>query len=762
MKKLYTLILISVLGLNLAKAQAPIFFSEYIEGSSNNKALEIYNPTDAAVSLDDYRISQSVNGGDWEYYHEFPAGASIDAGGVWVLLNNGTSTDYFLEADADEFLSYPSVVHHNGDDARGIIYVTVTDSTLIDVIGIPTEDPGSAWDVAGVDGATADHTLVRKNHILVGNTDWTAAAGTDAMSSEWMVYDQNFFDSLGVHTFIPLISDITLTGEGGASTIIVDKGTLQINAEILPTGAAHKSLAWSVSNPVLASVSEDGLVSAINDGVVTITATALDGSNISGTIDITNSNQTLVVPVAYIVVSGTGGDTTITENGGTLQMTADILPAEASDKTVTWSVDDTNIATIDANGMLTAVGNGTVSVTATANDGYGGTGSLDVYVSGQYDVELADLTALKAEDPTDESTVYKITGKVLLTYTQSYRNKKYVQDAAGGVEIDDNPGNITTAYSVGDSIAGLIGTIEEYNGMLQFHPDCDPGAAVSTGNAVVPVVLTPTALIADLDLYESRMVTLESVTFLDADGVLEFDNGDYFDLTDKVDTLTLKVSFYDTDLTGMVVPDSAHVSGIVLDNKGEVLISPRSAADVVELVLYVPSDDASITDLQVAGTTVTGFTPAQLSYNVVLPGGTTTPPAVTAVTSNDSAVVSVTDATDLAGDEAARTTTVLITAEDGVATKTYTVIFSLAVGVENLEGASMEIYPVPADNQLFIKSSVSLSELRIISITGSTLKVVELSGEKNAQLNISNLKNGVYFLKLSGESSSRILRFVKN
>jgi len=763
MKKLYTLILISVLSLGLAKAQAPIFFSEYIEGSSNNKALEIHNPTDATVDLDDYRIAQSVNGGDWEYYHEFPAGASIDAGGVWVILNDGTSTDYFLEADADEFLSYPSVTHHSGDDARGILYVTDTDSTLIDVIGIPTEDPGSGWSVAGITNGTYNHTLVRKNHILTGNTDWADAAGTSEKDSEWMVYDQNFFDSLGVHTYIPIVdvTTINLTGAGDATTIETDKGTLQITAEVLPADASDKSLEWSVSDNTLATVTADGLVSAINDGVVTVTATALDGSGVTGTIDITNSNQTPVVPVATVNVTGTGGATSISADDGTLQMLAEVLPADASDATVLWSVDDTDIGTIDANGMLTALSNGTVTVTATANDGFGALGTLDVAISNQFDVELADLTALKAQDPNDESTVYKITGKVLITYTQSYRHKKYVQDAAGGVEIDDNPGAITTTYSVGDSIAGLIGTIEEYNGLLQFHPQADPGAAVSTGNPIVPVVLTPAALIADVDLYESRVVTLESVTFIDANGVLEFDNGDYLDLTDAVDTLTCKVSFYDTDLTGMVVPDSAHVSGIVFDYKGDALISPRSAADVVELVLYVPSNDASITDLQVDGTTVTGFTPAQLSYNVVLPGGTSTPPAVTAVTSNDSAVVSVTDATDLTGDEAARTTTVLITAEDEVTTKTYTIIFSLAVGVENLDGASMEIFPVPANNELFVKSTESLSELRVINITGSTMQVVELSGEKNAQLNISELESGVYFLKLSGESSTQILRFVK-
>jgi hypothetical protein len=182
---------------------ADLFFSEYIEGSSNNKALELFNGSDAAVNLDDYRIAQSVNGGGWQYYHYFPQGATLDTGDVWVILNEGTSSDYYLAADADEVLPYPSVVHHNGDDARGIekrfIYGTDTTWVLIDVIGIPDEDPGYGWDVAGVTEATKNHTLIRKSTVTMGNIDWAASAGTDEATSEWVVMPENTFAFLGSH-----------------------------------------------------------------------------------------------------------------------------------------------------------------------------------------------------------------------------------------------------------------------------------------------------------------------------------------------------------------------------------------------------------------------------------------------------------------------------------------------------------------------------------------------------------------------------------
>ncbi len=763
MKKHYTLILLAIFAMSFVNAQAPLLFSEYIEGGGNNKALEIHNPTDAAVDLAMYQIAQAHNGEGWEFYHTFPADASIEAGDVWVIITDQTEEALYPAADADEVLSYPSVIHHSGDDARGLVYVTDTDTTLIDIIGIPDERPKDGWDVAGISAATYDHTLVRKNHIVAGTTDWTTAAGTDAYDSEWMVYDKNFFDSLGVHTFIPLVdvATINLTSEGDATAIDTDKGTLQITAEILPANATDMRIVWSVSDFTLASITQEGLLSAINDGVVTITASALDGSGVTGTLDITNSNQTPVVPVSTVTVTGEGGASTITENGGSLQMMAEVLPADATDATVLWSVSDSSIAKINQNGMLSAKNIGTVTVSATANDGFGGVGTLDVVITNQF-TELADLTELRTMDVSDKSSVYKITGEVLITYKQSYRSKKYVQDAAAGVEIDDPDANITTDYAVGDVITGLMGTIEERNGVLQFHPVADPGAASSTGNEITPIVLTPATLIAEHDLYESMVVGLESVTFPDADGAIAFENGDSYDLADATDTLVCRVSFYDTDLTGTVIPDSANVAGIVQEYKGTVQLAPRSGADVEELIYYMPSSDASISDLLVDSVSVDGFSPAQLTYNVVLPASTTEVPPVTAVTNNDSAVVSVTDAANLTGTEAERTSTVLITAEDKVSTKTYQVIFSLAVGIADLEGESIEIYPVPANDFLHVKGMESLRELRMINITGSTVMIIELSGEKSTQLDISYLESGVYFLKLSGDSSTTILRFVKN
>ncbi|MBN1388709.1 MAG: Ig-like domain-containing protein [Bacteroidales bacterium] len=179
------------------------------------------------------------------------------------------------------------------------------------------------------------------------------------------------------------VESITVNGEGGANTITTDDGTLQLSVIVLPSDATDKTITWSIiSNTGQATISSTGLVTAIKDGTVTARATANDGSGVSGTFIITISNQ--VIPVESITLIGEGGSSTIGENNGTLQLFANVLPSNATDKTVSWSIiDGTGQATISSTGLVTAVENGTVTARAIANDGSGVYGILVVTISNQ-------------------------------------------------------------------------------------------------------------------------------------------------------------------------------------------------------------------------------------------------------------------------------------------------------------------------------------------------------------------------------------------
>ncbi|MBN1417017.1 MAG: Ig-like domain-containing protein [Bacteroidales bacterium] len=177
---------------------------------------------------------------------------------------------------------------------------------------------------------------------------------------------------------LDLVEDFNITGAGGANTITTDKGTLQMSAEALPAEATNKEFTWSVVNGTgIATISETGLLSAECNGTVYATATANDYGAYSEQYEVTLSNQTYLV----VSVSVTSDGNTITQAGGTKQMTANVVPACANDISVTWSLSPEGVATIDANGLLTAVSDGSVVVTATANDGSGKSGSKTILIS---------------------------------------------------------------------------------------------------------------------------------------------------------------------------------------------------------------------------------------------------------------------------------------------------------------------------------------------------------------------------------------------
>jgi len=188
-----------------------LFFSEYGEGTSNNKYLEIYNGTGTDVDLGNYLIMQINNGGNWYENIDTLSGTLVD-GDVYVVAN--ISADASILADAD--LTESAITNFNGDDARCLIKVVNGDTTILDYIGSAPEDPGSGWAVAGTADATKNHTLVRKSSITSGTTNWTVAAGTNAADSEWIVHDQNTWSYLGSHT----MTEPNLLSEGFENGVI--------------------------------------------------------------------------------------------------------------------------------------------------------------------------------------------------------------------------------------------------------------------------------------------------------------------------------------------------------------------------------------------------------------------------------------------------------------------------------------------------------------------------------------------------------------
>ncbi len=164
-----------------------IFFSEYIEGTGQNKALEIYNPTPFPVDLSNYSVAV-FNNGSLTPTNQLALSGELIPGEVVVIGNNEAST--FIQVETDIF----SVVSwYSGNDA----IVLYNDGVAIDILGVIGEDPGLSWTVNGVPDAMEQNTLVRNPLITAGETDWSLG------QNQWTVYGVNNFDFLGFHTMVP-------------------------------------------------------------------------------------------------------------------------------------------------------------------------------------------------------------------------------------------------------------------------------------------------------------------------------------------------------------------------------------------------------------------------------------------------------------------------------------------------------------------------------------------------------------------------------
>ncbi|MDC0870980.1 T9SS type A sorting domain-containing protein [Flavobacteriaceae bacterium] len=338
MKKNYFLTLIlafTVVFVSSAQV-TELFISKYAEGSSNNKFLEIYNGTDATISLSDYAFPTVSNApttpGEYEYWNTFPEGAEIAPGGVYVIAHGSANAS--ILAEADQTYQYLS----NGDDGLALVGGVTYDAagevagyTILDWLGDWQADPGSGWEVAGVSAATKDHTLTRKSTVCGPNNDWAASAGTNAADSEWIVGNiDTGWDTLG--SFSGCVSDPTISLGGTIAS-------LDYYENNGPSSEGDFSVSGSnLTNDITVSVSSNFEISLAS------------GSGFASTVTVSQTAGTAEATTIYVrLSSGLSPETydgvvTASSNGATdstLSISGIVSP-ENPEFTVTANLDDFN------------------------------------------------------------------------------------------------------------------------------------------------------------------------------------------------------------------------------------------------------------------------------------------------------------------------------------------------------------------------------------------------------------------------------------
>ncbi|MCB9234635.1 MAG: HYR domain-containing protein [Bacteroidia bacterium] len=171
--------------------QGDLFISEYIEGSGNNKCIEIYNGTGAAVNLSGYSLLTYFNGSG-SIGSTIALSGTVNNGDVFVVCNSLAGAPFLAQADQTTPGSGTASLTHNGNDA----IVLTHNGTPIDIFGRIGENPGTAWTQGG--NSTVDHTLVRVPSVTAGNTSNTSLF--PALGTEWTQFPNNTATQLGSHT----------------------------------------------------------------------------------------------------------------------------------------------------------------------------------------------------------------------------------------------------------------------------------------------------------------------------------------------------------------------------------------------------------------------------------------------------------------------------------------------------------------------------------------------------------------------------------
>ena len=229
-----------------------------------------------------------------------------------------------------------------------------------------------------------------------------------------------------VHGLRPGTATVTATAEGKSGTcavtvkakavnvteVTLDRAELTLTegetetltATVKPDNADNRKVAWSSDKTDVATVDGDGRVTAVKDGVATVTVTTEDGGK---TASCKVTVKAKAVNVTEVTLDKT--ELTLTE-GETETLTATVRPDNADNRKVTWSSDKTDVATVDGDGRVTAVKDGVATVTVTTEDG-GKTASCKVTVKAkavnvtEVTLDRTELTLTEGETGTLTATV---------------------------------------------------------------------------------------------------------------------------------------------------------------------------------------------------------------------------------------------------------------------------------------------------------------------------------------------------------------------
>ena len=249
-------------------------------------------------------------------------------------------------------------------------------------------------------------------------------------------------------TVVGKVIPVTSVSLDKTTLTLTEGGSATLTATVKPDDASNKQVTWESDKVAVATVDENGKVTAVKAGTAVITVTTKDGGK--------TAKCTVTVKAATVAVTGVSLDKTSLNLmiGESAILNATVKPDNATNKEVTWSSDKTSIATVDANGKVTAKAAGNATITATAKDGSGKKATCSVTVT----APTYEFRTQYLEDKTTIATFGNVIHYKDGTNFSGTANEFYVLvwDAAKNVVVKDNTAShftVTKKYGSGLTVA---------------------------------------------------------------------------------------------------------------------------------------------------------------------------------------------------------------------------------------------------------------------------------------------------------------------
>lgn len=207
--------------------------------------------------------------------------------------------------------------------------------------------------------------------------------------------------------------------------------TYKLKTTISPKKPTNKKVTYKSSDKSIAKVSSKGKITALKEGKAKITVTAADGSGKKATCTVTVAKKTIAV--SGVTISDTNVNL---EPGQKKQLSATISPANATDKSITWSTGNKSVVTVSNSGEVTAVGEGTATVTATAANGVNASCTFKVSYKGNVSNQAELNNALNSKVVTN--IVYSSNNADKISISKGDYTNKTIEINAPNAEITNN------------------------------------------------------------------------------------------------------------------------------------------------------------------------------------------------------------------------------------------------------------------------------------------------------------------------------------